>query len=137
MPRQSNSNRTSSQTSTKPPTILPPPKIWHQAPQIWKSSEDSRPSMLQTMKEGVGLGMGSAIGHRIVGGIFGPSYPPQAQYLPPAPLNPPLTREYAQCILMNEKNQDVCRPFISNDKSPWKTCMEMNAYDGELCKDTQ
>jgi hypothetical protein len=35
-----------------------------------------RPSFLQTMKEGVALGVGSSIGHRIVGAIMGP---PQIQ----------------------------------------------------------
>ena len=32
-----------------------------------------KPSFLQTMKEGVALGVGSSIGHRIVGAIMGPS----------------------------------------------------------------
>ena len=31
-----------------------------------------KPSFLQTMKEGVALGVGSSIGHRIIGSIFGP-----------------------------------------------------------------
>lgn len=31
-----------------------------------------KPSFLQTMKEGVALGVGSSIGHRIVGAIMGP-----------------------------------------------------------------
>ena len=30
-----------------------------------------RPSFLDTMKEGIGLGIGSSIGHRIVGAIMG------------------------------------------------------------------
>ena len=136
MPRQTNSNRSYSQTN-KPPTYLPAPKIWHQAPQFMNSLPDNRPSMFQTMKEGVGLGMGSAIGHRIIGGLFGPSYPPQAQYLPPSQTTPSLPHEYAQCILLNEKNQEVCKPFLSKDKSIWKECMESHAYDGELCKGTQ
>jgi len=33
---------------------------------------DQKPSFLQTMKEGVALGVGSSIGHRIVGAIMGP-----------------------------------------------------------------
>ena len=140
MPRQTNSthsplvprplNSQSFPRPTNPPVQLPAPKIWHQAPQ-------TNPTILQTMKEGFGLGVGSAIGHRIIGGLFGPSYPPQAQYLPPTPMNPPVTREYAQCVLLNEKNQEVCRPFMSNDKSIWKECMESHAYDAELCKGTQ
>lgn len=32
-----------------------------------------RPSFLQTMKEGLALGVGSSIGHRIVGAILGSS----------------------------------------------------------------
>lgn len=32
-----------------------------------------KPSFLQTMKEGVALGVGSSIGHRIVGAMMGPS----------------------------------------------------------------
>ena len=32
-----------------------------------------KPSFLQTMKEGVALGVGSSIGHRIVGSILGPA----------------------------------------------------------------
>jgi len=31
-----------------------------------------KPSFLQTMKEGVALGVGSSIGHRIVGAVLGP-----------------------------------------------------------------
>jgi hypothetical protein len=31
-----------------------------------------KPSFLQTMKEGVALGVGSSIGHRIVGAVMGP-----------------------------------------------------------------
>ena len=32
-----------------------------------------RPSFLQTMKEGVALGLGSSLGHRLVGSIMGPA----------------------------------------------------------------
>jgi hypothetical protein len=35
-----------------------------------------RPSFLQTMKEGIALGVGSSIGHRIVGAVLGPSHIP-------------------------------------------------------------
>ena len=140
MPRQTSSNHSSNHSRpltsqsfprpTNPPVNLPAPKLWHQAPQTGVP-------MMQTIKEGFGFGAGSAVAQRIVGGIFGPSYPPQAQYTASAPLNQPFTREYAQCILMNEKNQGVCQPFLSKDKSIWKECMESNAYDAELCKGTQ
>ena len=32
-----------------------------------------KPSFLQTMKEGVALGIGSSLGHRLVGAIMGPA----------------------------------------------------------------
>jgi hypothetical protein len=35
-----------------------------------------RPSFLQTMKEGVALGIGSSIGHRIVGAVLGTAHTP-------------------------------------------------------------
>jgi hypothetical protein len=35
-----------------------------------------RPSFLQTMKEGLALGVGSSIGHRIVGAVLGSPHTP-------------------------------------------------------------
>lgn len=140
MPRQSSSTRSSSSNQTlprpmysqsyprptNPPVQLPAPKLWHQAPQ-------TNVSMIQTMKEGFGFGVGSSIAHRVVGGILGSSQstvsPP-----PPSPTPYPYPREYAQCILENEKNPNVCQPFLGKDKSIWKECMESSAYDAELCK---
>ena len=48
-----------------------------------------KPSFLQTMKEGVALGVGSSIGHRIVGAIMGP---PQVQTVDKK------KEEYEQCM---------------------------------------
>lgn len=49
----------------------------------------AKPSLMQTVKEGVGFGIGSAIGHRIIGGLFGPSSPQEPKRR--------LT-EYEQCL---------------------------------------
>ena len=54
-----------------------------------------RPSFLQTMKEGVALGVGSSIGHRIVGSILGTTH-----------VESPIinkNNEYEQCMKENDK----------------------------------
>ena len=50
-----------------------------------------KPSFLQTMKEGVALGVGSSIGHRLVGAILGPLQTNQVQ-----PVDK--KEEYEQCM---------------------------------------
>jgi hypothetical protein len=50
-----------------------------------------KPSFLQTMKEGVALGVGSSIGHRLVGAILGPLQTSQVQ-----PVDK--KEEYEQCM---------------------------------------
>jgi len=51
-----------------------------------------KPSFLQTMKEGVALGVGSSIGHRLVGAIMGPLQTSQVQ-----PVDKK-KEEYEQCM---------------------------------------
>jgi len=64
-----------------------------------------RPSFLQTMKEGVALGIGSSIGHRVVGAFMGPSSPIK-EHVPSL-----MTREYEKCM---EEYDDkaVCEKYI-------------------------
>jgi hypothetical protein len=54
-----------------------------------------RPSFLQTMKEGVALGVGSSLGHRIVGAIMGPLQTSQVKTLDTK------KEEYEQCMKDN------------------------------------
>jgi hypothetical protein len=56
-----------------------------------------RPSFLQTMKEGVALGVGSSIGHRLVGAIMG-------QTIVNKPTVNTKQEEYDQCI---KENNDI------------------------------
>jgi len=56
-----------------------------------------RPSFLQTMKEGVALGVGSSIGHRLVGAIMGPT-------IVNKPSIDKKQEEYQQCI---KDNNDI------------------------------
>lgn len=71
-----------------------------------------RPSFLQTMKEGVALGVGSSIGHRIVGAIMGPSRSSEP-IVPPAKEHVPtlMTREYEQCMKEYD-DKAVCEKYI-------------------------
>lgn len=68
-----------------------------------------RPSFLQTMKEGVALGVGSSIGHRLVGAIMGQSF-----------VNKPTIdtkqEEYDQCI---KENNDIagCQHILKTNYS--------------------
>jgi hypothetical protein len=135
MPRQQTSQKRSSPTPASK-IYAPPPKIWHASPPV---PSPASPSLFQSVKDGVGLGMGSAIGHRIIGGIFGPTNPPTM----PPPATPSLamppqqpyfaSEEYTQCLEQNKNFPDVCKPFLSKDKSPWKLCMEQNFYKHEYC----
>ncbi len=54
-----------------------------------------KPSFLQTMKEGVALGVGSSLGHRLVGSIMGPS-------IVQKPIVDKKQEEYEQCMKDND-----------------------------------
>jgi len=53
-----------------------------------------KPSFLQTMKEGVALGVGSSIGHRVVGALLGPATVQN-------PIVDKKNEEYEQCMKDN------------------------------------
>lgn len=131
MPRNSNSN-----SKTTPKSVYaPPPKIWHQSEPLVVQNQTS---LFQSMKNGIGLGFGSSIGHSLAGNLFGtapsvPNPPPQVHY----PILNSGNYEYEQCIRMNKDNQGVCIPFLSKDKSPYKQCMEMNNYQFNTCSEPQ
>ena len=56
-----------------------------------------KPSFLQTMKEGVALGVGSSLGHRLVGAVMGSSIVQKS--------NVEKREEYEQC--MKDNNDKV------------------------------
>lgn len=62
--------RRSSSPSIHEKKITPMPKM----PTV-PTVNSQRPSFLQTMKEGISFGVGSSIGHRIVGAAFGEPTP--------------------------------------------------------------
>lgn len=125
MPRQQTNSR-SSVPAVRPQ--IPPPKIWYSAP--------NQPSLFDSVKQGVGFGAGSAIGHRLIGGLFGSSNPTQPTIQQPTlPTTQPYyaSESYMSCIQNNKENPEVCRPFLSKEKSPWILCMESNFYKPEFC----
>jgi len=65
-----------------------------------------KPSFLQTMKEGVAFGVGSSIGHRIIGSILGTGNPGH----PAAPSSS--NHEYEQC--MKDNNEAGCEYLLRN-----------------------
>jgi hypothetical protein len=54
------------------------------------------PSLMQTVKEGFSFGIGSAIAHRVVGGLFGSSQPQPLPEVRPTEYKRPT--EYEQCL---------------------------------------
>ncbi len=91
--------------------------IEHQGPGIWSS-----------MKQGIGFGMGSEMGHRIMGSFLGQRA--EAQHLPPEHQN-----IYAQCLEKNKEFPEICKPFLTKDKSSWKLCMETAQFNHLKCTD--
>lgn len=49
------------------------PSKQHNMPRNLPALIHQKPSFLQTMKEGVALGVGSSLGHRLVGAVMGSS----------------------------------------------------------------
>lgn len=130
MPRQQSSQTksTSSSLQTRPSVYAPPPKIWYSSPPTI-----SQPSIWQSMKQGFGLGAGSEVGHRVMSSFLGPS----SQSMPPpmpSPTQPYYASDnYIQCVQVNRESPEVCKPFLSKDKSPWTLCMEENFFDAKRC----
>jgi hypothetical protein len=44
-----------------------------------------------------------------------------------------ISENYIQCVEANKEKPEVCKPFLSKEKSPWTQCMEMNFYRSDLC----
>jgi hypothetical protein len=84
MPSSHSSKSPSRTTSNTPPKYHSPIGPIMSSSQLpsYTPSTQSSPGFFQTMKDGVALGAGSAIGSRIVSGIFGP---PTIQTTSPAP----------------------------------------------------
>lgn len=127
MPRQQNqqSRKPSPTPAVRP--YVPPPKIWHASPPT-----TLQPSVWDSVKQGIGFGAGSEIGHRMMGSLLAPNTP----ILPSKNHTPHYfeSEHYKPCLEANPQFPDVCKPFQSKEKSPWTLCMVENFYRSELCE---
>ena len=106
MPRKSSPSMTEKKITTMPQIIDNKKNL----PAIIPQS----PSFLQTMKEGFGLGIGSALGHRAVDSIFG-SVPVATPVAAPVatPVAAPISeKEFDKCMQRYD-DRDLCKELYS------------------------
>lgn len=72
---------------------------------------NSRPSFLQTMKEGISFGVGSSIGHRIVSAAFGEPTLRVATSQKSSPSLDNKKEEYEQCMTKYD-DLAVCKRIL-------------------------
>jgi len=70
-----------------------------------------KPSFLQTVKDGIGYGIGSSLGHRLVGSIMGSHDGGRSHDGGPTIIQKP-TLEYEQCMKENDKAS--CEYLLTN-----------------------
>jgi len=77
------------------------------------------PSFLSTMKEGFSFGVGSAIAHRVVGGLLNQGTQTQAQSQAQIQSQPERNIAYEQCMLDNfdhVSNASICERYLTKAK---------------------
>ena len=111
MPRSA-ANRTNSKSSHTPPPPMPSP-----VPTIIHAPSSSQPpSMVDSMKQGFGFGIGSAIAHNLFRTNNNQETPKKSE-----PINEPkLTNDkiyelYNKCLEKNDNNID-CTTILQNNK---------------------
>ena len=67
-----------------------------------------RPSLGQTLKEGIAFGVGQGIAHRAIGILLGGTAPTEHIKTTETPEKP----EYLQCLRESKNNQDACKQFL-------------------------
>lgn len=106
-----------------PPKISAPPPMKHTPappPAIHIPAPPPQISMMQSMKEGFGLGIGSSIAHNVVGRMFGaPAYTP-SQAKPQKPCAAEL-KAFENCLLSEET-----RPFCGDQQHAYTECVKLN-----------
>ncbi len=127
MPRSTQSKQAAPFRYT-PPKISAPPPMKHTPappPAIHIPAPPPQISMMQSMKEGFGLGLGSSIAHNVVGRMFGaPAYTPsQAKPQPQEPSKPCAAelKAFENCLLSEET-----RPFCGDQQHAYTECVKLN-----------
>jgi hypothetical protein len=86
------------------------------------------PTFGQSVKDGIGLGIGSGLGHAFVNRIFGPTMPTVSSHgVPPTPPKEPCQAErkaFETCLL---SNTDVCH----NQQMSLTQCLQLSKKDLE------
>jgi len=98
--------RRSSSTSLSQKKIITAPSAIDYKKNLPAVIVAQKPSFLQTIKEGVALGVGSSIGHRIVGSILGHAN------VANTPLPSSKNYEYEQCMKDNN-DKAVCEYLLN------------------------
>ena len=74
-------------------------------PSAWYSAPAPAPTLGQTVKEGFGLGLGSAVAHRVVGAVLGP---PKIETVAAPKQSHDL---WARCLEQTHYDVEKCAPF--------------------------
>ncbi len=116
MPRSSSPSYKSS-APMRPPTFHPPVA----KPSAVVPFHPTTPTFSQSIKDGVGLGIGSGIGHSLVNRIFGPSYPSHPTSVTQQQQQPcDFERKAFEACLLN--NMDVCH----NQQLALSECLKLS-----------
>lgn len=100
-------------------------------PQTTLVPTPSAPSFGQTIKEGIGFGAGSAIGHRIVGAVLGPSTMSTITSATPSTPLDSIQTSHQKCMsernafelcLKTKSQEDVC----NNEFNAYTQCIQLN-----------
>lgn len=121
MPR-STSSKQAAPFRYNPPKIKmpnPPPVPYKPAPSPMVLPQ--APTMMQSMKDGFGLGLGSSIAHNVVGRMFGaPAYTPNR---PTEPEKKPCAnelREFENCLVSSDTT------FCGDKQNAYVECIKLN-----------
>ncbi len=118
MPRSTsaNSSRHSSRASSfgssssaSRPVTPKLPAVPHSTPVGSPALQPIQPTFGQTIKEGFGFGIGSAIAHRIFGGTRVVEHVHTQQSTQPQTIQNP---EYVQCLKESNQNVDACKHLL-------------------------
>jgi hypothetical protein len=97
------------------PLFIDSKKDRYSSPSMPEKKKDTKPSLLDSIKDGVGLGIGSSLGHRLVESIFG----------------------YTTPRSINDNDEKLCKSKMGSDSSKsfneFDKCMK-EYDDKKLCE---
>ena len=103
--------RKSSMPLSSNPNSKPKPKPKPFLPEVTNTPAAQKPGFFSAVKDGLGLGFGSAIAHRVVGSVLGSSQYTQVQPQVQVQALEKKNTEYDQCM-KDYNNRDVCEIYL-------------------------